>query len=158
MIEIENFAMSLNYDFEYFDVYLPHRFKDDEKQILSVNLFKNGKLLNHVIYQTHPDFPEIGVMWTFQGKVVFRNKKSVESFFKEHNVSLEGEVDEFKYEKDLPDVVKGLSLTAFKFALIKRLRISRRWFLRSASSRRSGSCSGSKRRISDRFPRLRSCF
>ncbi len=100
--EIENFAMSLNYDFEDFDVYLPHRFDDGEKQILSVNLFKDGKLLNHVIYQTLSDFPEIGVMWTFQGRVAFRNKKTVESFFKERNISLEGEVDEFKYEKDLP--------------------------------------------------------
>lgn len=114
--EIENFAMSLNYDYEVFDVYLPHRFKDDEKQILSVNLFKNGKLLNHVIYQTHPVFPEIGEMWTLQGKVVFKNKKSVESFFKERNVSLEGEVDEFKYEKDLPKLNVEIFIDTFTVA------------------------------------------
>ena len=144
--EIENFIKSSNYDVESMDPSLWPNFEEKYKSFLSVNLFKDGKLLDHLQYF---DVPEVNAVriFTLQGIVTIKNKKRVESFFKERNVAIDGEVKEFENEKSLPkldieilvDTVilkegkslrDDLEMSEFKTGIIRALENSMGWRLK----------------------------
>ena len=144
--EIEKFIKSSNYDVESMDPSLRPNFEEKYKSFLSVNLFKDGKLLDHLQYF---DVPEVNAVriFTLQGMVTIKNKKRVESFFKDRNIATDGEVKEFENEKSLPklnveilvDTVilkdgislrNGLEMSAFKTGIIRALNNSMGWRLK----------------------------
>lgn len=143
--EIEKFIKSSNYDEEYMD----HSWSDFDKRyksLLSVNLFKDGKLLDHLQYFVFPEMNAGGIL-TLQGMVAIKDKKRIESFFKERNVAIDGEVKEFENEKSLPklnveilvDTVilkegkslrDDLEMSEFKTGIIRALENSMGWRLK----------------------------
>ncbi|WP_405329132.1 DUF4419 domain-containing protein [Fibrobacter sp.] len=144
--EIENFIKSSNYEEEYMEPSIRSRIEKKYKSILSVNLFKDGKLLDHLQYFVVPEENSSGIL-TLQGVVEINDKKSIESFFKERNIAIDGEVKEFENEKSLPklnfdilvDTVvlkKGNSLREdlemgeFKTGIIQTLKNSMGWRLK----------------------------
>lgn len=144
--EIENFIKSSNYEQEYIDPSLRSHFEGKYKSILSVNLFKDGKLLDHLQYFIVPEVNAGGIL-TLQGVVEIKDKKRIESFFKERNVAIDGVVKEFENEKSLPKLnveifvdsvalKKGKSLRddlemrEFKTGIIRALKNSMGWQLK----------------------------
>ena len=128
------------------DPSLRPNFEEKYKSFLSVNLFKDGKLLDHLQYF---DVPEVNAVriFTLQGMVTIKNKKRVESFFKDRNIATDGEVKEFENEKSLPKldveifvdtvVLKegkslrdDLEMSEFKTGIIRALENSMGWRLK----------------------------
>ena len=144
--EIENFIKSSNYEQEYIDPSIQSNFEGKYKSILSVNLFKDGKLLDHLQYFIVPEVNASGIL-TLQGVVEIKDKKRIESFFKERNIATDGEVKEFENEKSLPklnfDILVdsvalkegttlriGLEMSEFKTGIIRALENSMGWRLK----------------------------
>ena len=144
--EIENFIKSSNYEQEYIDPSIQSNFEGKYKSILSVNLFKDGKLLDHLQYFIVPEVNASGIL-TLQGVVEIKDKKRIESFFKERNIATDGEVKEFENEKSLPklnfDILVdsvalkegttlriGLEMSEFKTGIIRALNSSMGWRLK----------------------------
>jgi hypothetical protein len=86
-----------------------------------------------------------GGILTLQGMAVIKNKKRIESFFKERNVAIDGEVKEFENEKSLPKldieilvdtvVLKEgttlrIEMSEFKTGIIRALNNSMGWRLK----------------------------
>ena len=143
--EIENFIKASNYKDEYMEPSIRSRIKKKYKSILSVNLFKDGKLLDHLQYFVVPEENAGGIL-TLQGVVAINDKERIESFFKERNIAIDGVVKEFENEQSLPklnveilvDTVilkdgislrNGLEMSAFKTGIIRALNNSMGWRL-----------------------------
>ena len=144
--EIENFIKASNYKDEYMEPSIRSRIEKKYKSILSVNLFKDGKLLDHLQYFVVPEENAGGIL-TLQGVVAINDKERIESFFKERNVAIDGVVKEFENEQSLPklnidilvDTVvlkegkslrNGLEMSAFKTGIIRALNNSMGWRLK----------------------------
>ena len=142
--EIEKFIKSSNYDDEYMDPSMRSDFDERYKSLLSVNLFKDGKLLDHLKYFVFSEVNAGGIL-TLQGMAVIKNKKRIESFFKERNVAIDGEVKEFENEKSLPKLdieilvdsvalkegtTLRIEMSEFKTGIIRALNNSMGWRLK----------------------------
>ena len=144
--EIENFIKASNYKDEYMEPSIRSRIEKKYKSILSVNLFKDGKLLDHLQYFVVPEENAGGIL-TLQGVVAINDKERIESFFKERNVAIDGVVKEFENEQSLPklnidilvDTVvlkegkslrEDLEMGEFKTGIIQAFKNSMGWRLK----------------------------
>ena len=144
--EIENFIKASNYKDEYMEPSIRSRIEKKYKSILSVNLFKDGKLLDHLQYFVVPEENAGGIL-TLQGMVAIKDKERIESFFKERNVAIDGVVKEFENEQSLPklnidilvDTVvlkegkslrEDLEMGEFKTGIIQAFKNSMGWRLK----------------------------
>ena len=144
--EIENFIKASNYKDEYMEPSIRSRIEKKYKSILSVNLFKDGKLLDHLQYFVAPEENAGGIL-TLQGVVAINDKERIESFFKERNVAIDGVVKEFENEQPLPklnfDILvdsmalregkslrENLEMSAFKTGIIQAFKNSMGWRLK----------------------------
>ena len=144
--EIENFIKASNYKDEYMEPSIRSRIEKKYKSILSVNLFKDGKLLDHLQYFVVPEENAGGIL-TLQGVVAINDKERIESFFKERNVAIDGVVKEFENEQSLPklnfdilvDTVvlkegkslrENLEMGEFKTGIIQAFKNSMGWRLK----------------------------
>jgi len=144
--EIENFIKASNYKDEYMEPSIRSRIEKKYKSILSVNLFKDGKLLDHLQYFVVPEENAGGIL-TLQGVVAINDKERIESFFKERNIAIDGVVKEFENEQSLPklnfdilvDTVvlkegkslrEDLEMGEFKTGIIQAFKNSMGWRLK----------------------------
>ena len=144
--EIENFIKASNYKDEYMEPSIRSRIEKKYKSILSVNLFKDGKLLDHLQYFVAPEENAGGIL-TLQGVVAINDKERIESFFKERNIAIDGVVKEFENEQSLPklnfdilvDTVvlkegkslrEDLEMGEFKTGIIQAFKNSMGWRLK----------------------------
>ena len=144
--EIENFIKASNYKDEYMEPSIRSRIEKKYKSILSVNLFKDGKLLDHLQYFVAPEENAGGIL-TLQGVVAINDKERIESFFKERNIAIDGVAKEFENEQSLPklnfDILvdsvvlkegkslrENLEMCEFKTGIIQAFKNSMGWRLK----------------------------
>jgi hypothetical protein len=102
--EIELFAEESYLDEEYFDKdfhYDRLNLKDDKPNLL-INLYRNGELLDHVFYYARTKMEGDGAILSLRGIGLWEKKAAIKKFFKQRKIPINGIVDEFSNEKNLP--------------------------------------------------------
>ena len=83
---------------------------------LSINLYREGKLIDHLLYYAHPKREELryrvldylsdndGAMLSLQGVGRWKKDAKIKEFFKQRKIPISGTVNEFTHEASLPKV------------------------------------------------------
>ena len=115
--EIEEFAKKSFFDEEYpeYDSWQREMVGIGEPN-LSINLYREGKLIDHLLYYAHPKREELrdrvldylsdndGAMLSLQGVGRWKKDAKIKEFFKQRKIPISGTVNEFPHEASLPKV------------------------------------------------------
>ena len=102
--EIEHFAEESFLDEEYLDndfYYDRLNLKDDKPNLL-INIYRKGELLDRVFYYAHPKMEGDGAILSLRGIGRWNMNAAIKKFFKQRKIPINGSVDEFPNEKNLP--------------------------------------------------------
>ena len=103
--EIKEFAKAAVLDEEYVEYDRSLRYVSEDEANLSVSLFQKGKLIDYLFYYENPysgDTVFDGVVYSLQGYGRMKKLAPIYTFFKDRNVSTEGETAEFNTRPNLP--------------------------------------------------------
>ena len=106
--EIELFAGMSYLDREYLDFDLDYDSWESKMKFdfgepnLSINLYRNGELQDHLFYYAHPQIDGDGAMVSFKGVGYWEKNAAIKKFFKQRKIPINGTVNEFPNEKTLP--------------------------------------------------------
>ncbi len=115
--EIEEFAKKSFFDEEYpeYDSWQREMVGIGEPN-LSINLYREGKLIDHLLYYAHPQRENLkdrileyfsdydGAMLSLQGVGRWKKDAKIKEFFKQRKILVNGTVNEFPHELSLPKV------------------------------------------------------
>lgn len=115
--EIEEFAKKSFFDEEYpeYDSWQREMVGIGEPN-LSINLYREGKLIDHLLYYAHPQRENLkdrileyfsdydGAMLSLQGVGRWKKDAKIKEFFKQRKILVNGTVNEFPHEVSLPKV------------------------------------------------------
>ena len=115
--EIEEFAKKSFFDEEY------PEYESWQREVvgigkpnLSINLYREGKLIDHLLYYAHPQRENLkdrileyfsdydGAMLSLQGVGSWKKPAAIKEFFKQRKILVNGTVNEFPHEASLPKV------------------------------------------------------
>ena len=115
--EIEEFAKKSYLDEEYSEAESWQReMVGFGEPNLSINLYAEGKLVDHLLYYAHPKWEELkdrvlqylsdydGAMLSLQGVGRWKKNAKIKDFFKQRNIPISGTVNEFPHEAAFPKV------------------------------------------------------
>ena len=127
--EIEKFSMAADYEEEYPENDWGVRVLfDNVKSPVSINLYRKGKLVEHLSYYAKlnpeiiPDTLSFGAMQGIQGAGMWKKTDRIEAFFKERKISTEGESAEFANEKSVPKLKTKVTVESFSLKEGKSIR------------------------------------
>ena len=101
--EIERFADMSYLDEEYLEPgsWILEDYDWNEPN-LSINLYRKGELQDHLLYYAYPKKYRNGAMRSLKGVGFWEKNVAIKKFFEQRKIPINGTVDEFSNEKDLP--------------------------------------------------------
>ena len=101
--EIESFAYMSYLDEEYLEPgsWILEDYDWNEPN-LSINLYRKGELQDHLLYYAYPKKYRNGAMRSLKGVGFWEKNVAIKKFFEQRKIPINGTVDEFSNEKDLP--------------------------------------------------------
>ena len=102
--EIERFAEESYLDEEYLDkdFHYDRLNLEDDKPNLLINLYRKCELLDRIYYYARPKMDGDGAIRSLRGIGRWNKNAAIKKFFKQHKIPINGTVDEFPNEKNLP--------------------------------------------------------
>jgi hypothetical protein len=102
--EIERFAEESYLDEEYLDkdFHYDRLNLNDDKPNLLINLYRKGELLDRIYYYARPKMEGDGAIRSLRGIGRWNMNAAIKKFFKQRKIPVNGIVDEFSNEKNLP--------------------------------------------------------
>ena len=115
--EIKKFAKAAVLDEEYVEYDRSLRYVSEDEANLSVSLFQKGKLIDYLFYYENSyswDTLFEGIVYSLQGYGRMKKLAPIYTFFKDRNVSTEGETAEFNTRPNLPALKVDIYVDTFE--------------------------------------------